>query len=287
MARSDSHARDLNAAHAIVRLRARFDVWTCLARPMPAVLLCARLRGESSARRRSRSVPNLPLPTSRCVATRGSSPHLCSRLHGRPVRPRGCVCPTQPGHPRRGPSAVQAVASVPCNRLSSAAGAIRNQGLPVRTPGVPLRAARTPRVPATAPAALARWLPEGRSRTSIGNAEAIADEPVTLGEHRLHRGGRVGEAVVRRGVDNPLAKLANPAKSGPSSSETANKTHWYTSPRSVEPTGPINPAPGFRSASGGKSPRTRTSSRRSRAGAQGHAPAGGGAGAPQTAAAHP
>jgi hypothetical protein len=37
--------------------------------------------------------------------------------------------------------------------------------------------------------------------------------------------------------------------SGPSSSETANTTHWYSSPRSVEPTGPINPASGFRSAS--------------------------------------
>jgi hypothetical protein len=54
---------------------------------------------------------------------------------------------------------------------------------------------------------------------------------------------------VGRGVADPFAELANPANSGASSSDTANTTHWYTSPRPVEPTGPINPAPGFRSAS--------------------------------------
>ena len=49
---------------------------------------------------------------------------------------------------------------------------VRNEGdprsqRPARTRGVPRRAGRTPRVPATVAAALGRWLPEARSRTSL------------------------------------------------------------------------------------------------------------------------
>ena len=46
----------------------------------------------------------------------------------------------------------------------------------------------------------------------VGHAETIIDEPVTLGEHRLHPDSCLGEAIARRGVDEPLAEPANPAK---------------------------------------------------------------------------
>src|SRR5438477_9856844 len=46
----------------------------------------------------------------------------------------------------------------------------------------------------------------------VSNAEASVDEPVTLGERRLQRDGRLGEALARWGIDHPFAELANPAK---------------------------------------------------------------------------
>jgi hypothetical protein len=72
----------------------------------------------------------------------------------------------QPGHRHRGSFAVQAVAFAPVEPAFVSRGGDPRSQPPVRTPGVPHRAARTPRVPARVPAALARRLPEARSRSS-------------------------------------------------------------------------------------------------------------------------